>query len=191
MSNECAYGTCGRKSHRAGFCVTHYRRHLRGKDMDRPIREIGNPQPLFWINVRKTDGCWEWCGSKDRKGYGRFGKNLAHRLSFQFTHGAIPKGLLIDHTCWNHACVNPGHLRLATNALNAQNRVGAPRSSKSGVRGVYWDARAKAWRAAATSSGERVNLGTHATVEEAEQVVTEWRRCNMPYSLMDQESRGA
>src|SRR5690606_16925754 len=105
----------------------------------------GNPQPLFWLKVKKSDGCWEWTGSKDKKGYGRFGKNLAHRLSFQFTRGAIPHRMLVDHTCWNHACVNPDHLRLATNALNAQNRAGAPASSKSGVRGVYWDARAKGW----------------------------------------------
>lgn len=189
MVDACKYGECAKPAFRVGFCVTHYRRQLRGKDMSLPIREYGNPQPLFWLKVHKTPDCWTWNGHKDKKGYGRWGKRLAHRLAYEFVRGPIPAGVLIDHECWNHACVNPDHLRLATNALNAQNR--APRASTSGVRGVYWDKPAKGWRAAATVNGWRPYLGTFATIAEAEAVVTAFRREHMPYSLMDQERKEA
>lgn len=187
MTAECKYEGCGRAARKIGYCATHYKRHRLGLDMAAPIRDMsGNHAAQFWAKVQKSEECWEWSAFRDRKGYGRHGSRVAHRVAYELTHGPIPEGLLVDHTCWNRACVNPDHLRLATDRGNAQNRAGARRGSTSGVRGVYWDKREKGWRAAAVVGSWRPYLGIFPTIEEAEAVVTKWRRANMPYSLMDQ-----
>jgi len=56
------------------------------------------------VTVR-DDGCWEWTGARDRKGYGRFrvGRRMhpAHRVAYELFKGPIPEGLTVDHTCQN------------------------------------------------------------------------------------------
>ena len=77
----------------------------------------------FWAKVVKSDACWEWTAAKSY-GYGRFkvaGRMLmAHRLSWSMANDAeVPDGLEVDHMCFNHACVNPAHLRLLSRSENA------------------------------------------------------------------------
>jgi hypothetical protein len=74
---------------------------------------------------------------------------------------------MIDHRCRNTLCVNPGHLRPVNNSQNQQNRQGATRQSKSGIRGVFWDKRRNAWVAHATKQGVTKRIQCR-TVEEAE-----------------------
>ena len=88
---------------------------------------------------------------------------------------------------WRGDPVNPDHLRPVTAEQNQANRSGANKSSRSGIRGVSWVKRDQVWRAEITANHERHDLGRFDTAEEAEVAVTEWRRINMPYSLMDQK----
>lgn len=66
----------------------------------------------FWEKVVVIPGgCWEWVGTINWAGYGRFEFNYkmvsAHRFAYQTIVGKIPEGLQIDHLCRNRACVNP------------------------------------------------------------------------------------
>lgn len=85
----------------------------------------------FWAKVLKTDQCWNWQGSLNPCGYGqvgiiRNGKHTnggAHRVSYELTHGDIPKGLWVLHHCDNRKCVNPSHLYLGNAMDNARDRA--------------------------------------------------------------------
>jgi hypothetical protein len=73
--------------------------------------------------VRISDGCWEWTGYRNAKGYGaayfRGRKSMpAHRAIYVLAVGAVADGLVLDHLCRNRACVNPAHLEVVTNRVN-------------------------------------------------------------------------
>ena len=78
----------------------------------------------FWVKVRITGGCWEWCGSRSNSGtgYGNFYLNgrlvRTHRLSWMMHMGEIPKDKCVLHKCDNKTCINPAHLFLGTHSDN-------------------------------------------------------------------------
>ena len=90
-----------------------------------------NIENRFWKKINKTDGCWEWLGGTDRRGYGRFYINRngvgrtdgAHRVSWEFANGKIPDGLFVCHRCDNPSCVRPDHLFLGTYQDNITDMV--------------------------------------------------------------------
>lgn len=63
----------------------------------------------FCGRIEKGDECWRF-KSKSTDKYIRFGKHLAHRISYELFVGIIPKNLTIDHLCMNRHCINPEHL---------------------------------------------------------------------------------
>jgi len=172
-----------------GYCSAHYSRLSKGKDMDPAILKHGaSDQERYWEKVNKTDSCWLWTGAK-QKGYGiaRVGgrAQLAHRVSYAWSKGEIPEGVLLDHKCHTKACVNPAHLRFADHILNGQNRSTSNSNSKSGVRGVYWCNTYGHWIAKAMINRKPHHIGIFHDIDVAAKAVAEWRAENMPYSLMD------
>lgn len=71
------------------------------------------------------EACWPWQG-QTRGGYGRVWKDgewrWAHRVAYYATHGPIPAGAVILHSCDNPLCVNPAHLSVGSHAENAADR---------------------------------------------------------------------
>jgi hypothetical protein len=86
----------------------------------------------FWsrVDIRGPDECWEWQGSRSKKGYGFVGsralnkvEKYAHRFAYRAAKGPIPDGLVMCHKCDNPPCCNPAHLWPGTVAENAQDMV--------------------------------------------------------------------
>lgn len=161
----------------------------------------------FWskVDVRGPDDCWLWMAAQHTKqrgqhvygpyGYFYAGKRPdgrkrtmeAHRWVYQSVYGALPRDIAVDHKCCNTLCVNPAHLREATNKQNAENRRSAQITSVSGIRGVslwhgYWRAQVKhnghVWvryckseeEAQAAVIAKRLELFTHNEVDRRQRV---------------------
>lgn len=90
----------------------------------------------FWSKVTKTNTCWFWNASKNRKGYGQFRINrvlwIAHRFSFKLCGGILIPGLIIImHKCDRPNCVNPKHLIQGTIKQNNSDRAQKNRSANT------------------------------------------------------------
>jgi len=88
----------------------------------------------YYTTIPNENGCMEWTGARDRKGYGMLMVNhkhvLSHRLSYQLFKGEIPKGMCICHTCDNTKCVAPDHLWCGTQKENILDRLNKGRSAR-------------------------------------------------------------
>jgi len=77
----------------------------------------------FWSKANETEKCWFWNGYVDPLGYGKHGKEYAHRLAYLYIHGKIPYGLEVHHKCNNRSCINPEHLEAVTHKENLRQRI--------------------------------------------------------------------
>lgn len=88
--------------------------------------------------VEKTDSCWIWKGSKDKRGYGRISihnkPHLAHRVSY-ILFKSFPDFEIL-HSCDNPSCVNPEHLTDATHYQNMKEAVERNRFKPPCLRGI-------------------------------------------------------
>ena len=174
LTKICNFDGCDKLPQAKGLCPGHYQQHRKGQEL-RPLKPSSRSLTLeqrFWPKVDKGAGCWEWTGYITPQGYGLFwdGKkpNTAHRISWELTNGPIPDGMDIDHRCGNRKCVNPEHLRVATRSQNNQHLTVMRKNNTSGVRGVRWIERRKAWCAEATLEGRKYYAGYHSTLEAAD-----------------------
>lgn len=92
---------------------------------------------FFSHTRRRANGCLEWCGGRDKDGYGKFsvfGSTIrASRFIFELLNGTTKKFVL--HRCDNPPCVEEHHLFPGTVVDNsrdmcAKNR--APRGERGG-----------------------------------------------------------
>lgn len=166
----------------------HYLRWNRTGSTDDPVRLSNEDQ--YQSKAVKRPGCWGWTGATIG-GYGVIcdhGQTIyAHRISYQINIGAIPEGAEIDHACHNKICSNPDHLRPATRKQNAENRRGASRNSRTGVRGVR---RIPSGRYVATvgHDGRTYYLGVHNTAQEAGAVASAKRNELFTHNATDRAS---
>jgi hypothetical protein len=165
----CAFEGCDRDVYGLGLCNPHWQQQHKGAPL-KPLRaRLPNGALLvekFWAKVDKNggpDGCWLWTAHKTDRGYGQLNvgdrRVYAHRFAYELLVEPIPDGLMIDHrhTC-PKSCVNPAHLRLATQKQQEENKPHA--RGRSGYRGVIWDTAKGAWRAQVYHNG-RVYTNGH------------------------------
>lgn len=76
------------------------------------------------VSIGSADGCWNWTGPANKKGYGSAQlngvKHLAHKAIYLLHGLRVPAGFHLDHLCLNKLCVNPLHLEPVTAAENVR-----------------------------------------------------------------------
>lgn len=88
-----------------------------------------------FIKINPTNGCHEWTGGIDGKGYGyyelRGRREAAHRIAYVIANGRIPRGmpegtnsLVVDHKCRNTICCKSDDLELVTQYVNVMRGTG-------------------------------------------------------------------
>jgi len=88
--------------------------------------------------VPNANGCLEFTGCHNGKGYGLLGvdgKTLrTHRVAWELANGEIPDGLCVLHRCDNRRCCAVNHLFLGTNSDNVADKVrkGRARTGNAG-----------------------------------------------------------
>jgi hypothetical protein len=67
-------------------------------------------------------GCELWTGRRDRDGYGRIGRKMAHRVTWENAKGPIPEGMEIEHICRRRNCVALKHMELFTRSQQEKSK---------------------------------------------------------------------
>lgn len=90
------------------------------------------------LSYTKQEGsCRVWTRAKGTNGYGLISQTIngktennqsAHRAMWFLTHGEIPVGMQVCHSCDNPPCINIDHLFIGTNQDNVNDRCAKGRS---------------------------------------------------------------
>lgn len=166
----CVIDECDRVAtrHNREWCNRHYQKWVRhGDPAALPERRMySTPSESIAARTERQGDCLVWTGVLTGDGYGRIsvgGRQASvHRVAWELAFGEIPAGMEVDHVCHSRACVEPGHLRLATHAQNAANRSGG--HGLSGARGVHRDH--QGWRTRVRKDGRDYG-SRHRLLEDA------------------------
>lgn len=91
---------------------------------------------------------------------------LAHRLAWLLTYGDHPVPQEIDHIDGDRTNNRISNLRIATRAENLAN-AGLSRRNKSGLRGVWFDAKRGKFQVSIKHLNKQYHLGRFDTIEQA------------------------
>lgn len=148
---------------------------------------------MRFVSPDPITGCWTWIGGFGSEGYGRVSigryRTGAHRHSYILFVDAIPKGLMVLHSCDVRSCVNPDHLFLGTHKDNASDmaRKGRGLKSRRGLPyGVLFFNRPNLknkFQARVRVNYKTHCLGYYATADEASAVSVAFR--NKTYGITD------
>ena len=152
------------------FSMSHQPADIPSEAAARKARNGGGEQKVLDISKIKIDG-------RHRR---------AHRVSYELHVGEIPADREIEHRCHNTRCVNPAHLRIATHKENCENKAGAQRNSRTGVRGVV-ETRNGRFKALVQHCGRQIYVGTFDTLAEADAAAKAKRRELFTHSDADLE----
>lgn len=123
----CRLDGCDLPYEAKGLCRSHYMRLRRhGPDMDTSPIKTSPPDCLDWIVAHMNHAdldCLDWPFYKTRAGYGCFydrgARVKAHRVMCELAHGTqASDDLVVAHSCGRRICVNPNHVRWATQREN-------------------------------------------------------------------------
>lgn len=129
MTNRiCSVEGCDKPGPQVGLCWMHYHRIRRHGSFDNP-RPIIPAIDRIMAAITVTPGslptdCWLCSLSISANGYSSVmlrdprRRESSHRFVYEHHNGLIPEGLVIDHLCRTHACVNPAHLEAVTTREN-------------------------------------------------------------------------
>ena len=88
---------------------------------------MNDSMDIAWLFERCSPvpfcGCWLWTRALKGAGYAQVSHGSrrsvsAHILAYQFTKGAVPDGMELDHLCRIPSCINPDHLEPVTRREN-------------------------------------------------------------------------
>lgn len=140
MDPICSIPDCGKPTKNRGWCSMHYSRWRNNGD-PLVVKKFLDPDAAIIARTERQGDCIVYTTSRDHKGYAYLKVagvlRKVHRYVWERDCGPIPKGMQVDHTCFNKACYNLDHLRLVTNQQNQSNANGARRNNRStGIRNV-------------------------------------------------------
>ena len=121
----CTITDCARKHLAKGMCRAHYLRLYKRGSLELQVMRGSSVTDRIMAKVTvQADGCWLYNGCLTTNGYGhiRDGRamKLAHVVTYEAKHGAVPEDMELDHTCRKRACCNPDHTEPVTHAQNVQ-----------------------------------------------------------------------
>jgi hypothetical protein len=123
---------------------------------------------------------FKWCLSGEGYAVRRLPKRQGGKIVY-LHRVLLPDAIEVDHKNTDKLDCRKENLRAVTHAQNQQNRKGANKNSRSGVRGVSWNKRDKCWVAKVEVDGKthRKSFGRKA---DATRTARRWRSELMPFS---------
>lgn len=117
---------------------------------------------------------------KNKNGYVESSIGLIHRVVTK-----CPNNKVVDHINHNTLDNRKENLRICTHTENNFNRVAANRTTSTGVRGVFYDARSNKYRVEFTFNHEHYDFGLFDDLETAKNTVQNARWNISHFSEMD------
>ena len=131
---------------------------------------------LYWKVDRRVVKKGDKAGSVRHDGYCRIKIDqkdyLIHRVIFCMHHGYLPD--FVDHIDGNPSNNRIDNLRECSHAENMRNSK-APKTNKTGVKGVSWQSLAKKWQVRVQNNKKCFYFGLYDDKELAELVAVEAR----------------